>query len=380
MPTAEIITIGTELLLGEIVDTNAYYLARSLRDNGIDLYRKTTVGDNIQRIAQTVQESLERCDMIITTGGLGPTVDDPTRDAIALAVGVPVEYCPDLWEQILSRFKRYGRQPTENNRKQAYIPQGALAVENKVGTAPAFIVEKNQSIIISLPGVPREMEYLMEHDIIPYLRTRFSLHSVIKTRTIHTAGIGESVIDDIISELETMHNPTVGLSAHSGQVDVRITSKADSETKAEKMILQVEAVIRERLAEWIYGIDEETLEGTALAALKDHRWSLALVETGLRGELIKRLTGDSDTFHGGQIFSDPLSQDDLYKVTAACRESCGADVALGVSLIPGAEKHEVYITLITPEEEQKIIRPYGGASGNAPRWAVNHCLNLLRNL
>src|SRR3990172_3341014 len=160
MPSAEIISIGTELLLGEIIDTNARFLARSLRDIGVDLYRKTTIGDNIQRIATAIQESLERAEIIITTGGLGPTVDDPTRDAVALAVGRPTEYHPELWEQIQARFLRYNRQPTANNKRQAYIPQGAIPVENPVGTAPSFIVEIDAKSIISLPGVPREMEFL----------------------------------------------------------------------------------------------------------------------------------------------------------------------------------------------------------------------------
>ncbi len=127
MPSAEIITIGTEILLGEIVDTNAQFVARALRDAGIDLYRKTTVGDNPRRIAQAVQQSLDRCEIIITTGGLGPTVDDPTREALALALGVELEYHPELWDQIVARFQRFNREPTENNRRQAYIPQGAIS-------------------------------------------------------------------------------------------------------------------------------------------------------------------------------------------------------------------------------------------------------------
>src|SRR4030042_5061373 len=146
MPVAEIITIGTEILLGEIIDTNAQFIARKLRDAGIDLYRKTTVGDNTHRIAQAIQQSLERCDIVLTTGGLGPTVDDPTREAVALALGVELEYREDLWEQIQARFQRFGRQPTENNRRQAYIPKGAIAIENPVGTAPIFIVELGKQV------------------------------------------------------------------------------------------------------------------------------------------------------------------------------------------------------------------------------------------
>src|SRR4030043_1486414 len=165
MPSAEIITIGTELLLGEIVDTNSAFLARSLRDAGIDLFRETTVGDNIRRIAQAIQQSLARSDIVITTGGLGPTVDDPTREAVAQAVGVETEFHAELWEQIRERFKRFGRIPTQNNRRQAYVPKGAKAIENPVGTAPIFILEHGSQVIVSLPGVPSEMEYLMVHEV-----------------------------------------------------------------------------------------------------------------------------------------------------------------------------------------------------------------------
>ncbi len=157
MPKAEIITIGTEILLGEIVDTNSRFIARALRDEGVDLYWTSTVGDNPERIAEAVRSGMERSEIIISTGGLGPTVDDPTRDAVALALGVETEFREELWQQVIDRFARFGREPTQNNRRQAYVPQGAIAIENPVGTAPAFIVETKKNAIIALPGVPREM-------------------------------------------------------------------------------------------------------------------------------------------------------------------------------------------------------------------------------
>ncbi len=228
MPSAEIITIGTEILLGEIIDTNATYIARELRRIGMDLYRKTSVGDNAERIAQAIREALQRCDVVITTGGLGPTVDDPTREAVALAFGVQTEFRPELWEQIQARFARFGRQPTENNKRQAYIPQGAHPIENPVGTAPCFRMEGEGGTVISLPGVPREMEHLMQNAVLPHLRQRYPDLGVIKARVLHTAGAGESNIDALIGDLEELTNPTVGLDAASGQVDVRIRAKPGS--------------------------------------------------------------------------------------------------------------------------------------------------------
>src|SRR6266511_4227969 len=157
MPSSEIITIGTEILLGEIVDTNTRYIARTLRGMGVDLYRTITIGDNAERIAEAIRHSMQRTDIVITTGGLGPTVDDPTREAVALAAGVELEFREDLWEQVVAVISRYGRKPSENQKRQAYVPKGAISVPNPVGTAPCFIVETERNAVVSLPGVPNEM-------------------------------------------------------------------------------------------------------------------------------------------------------------------------------------------------------------------------------
>ena len=380
MPSAEIITIGTEILLGEITDTNSRYIARCLRDDGVDLYRKSTVGDNVQRIVQAIQGSMGRCDIVITTGGLGPTVDDPTREAVAQAVGVENEYRAELWDQIQARFQRFDRTPTENNRRQAYIPQGAISVENPVGTAPSFIVELGNQVIISLPGVPREMEYLMVNAVIPYLREQYQLSGTIKARILHTAGAGESQIDDLIGDLETLSNPTVGLAAHSGQVDVRITAKADSEGEADVLISGVEGELRRRLKDWIYGADEDTLEAVALSNLRRKDWNLAVVEAGLSGDLTRRLAAVGTAFRGGEVLTELPSPDELLALTSEYQRSKEAEVGLGVSVYPGPEKQDVHIVLITPVEEKQYARPYGGPPGNAPRWALHHSLNVLRNL
>jgi len=380
MPSAEIIIIGTEILLGEIVDTNAQYLARCLRDAGVDLYRKTTVGDNPRRIAQAIQQAMMRCDIILTTGGLGPTVDDPTREAVALAVGVETEFRPELWEQIQQRFQRFNRQPTENNRRQAYIPHGARAIENPVGTAPAFMVEIDNHSIIALPGVPREMEYLLINAVLPYLRQRYNLTGMIKTRIVHTAGAGESQIDDLISDLETLINPTVGLAAHSGQVDVRITAKADSEGEAEALIIPVEAAVRQRLGGWVYGADQETLEEVALRSLTRKGWTLTVVEAGLGGLLIRRLASTAGPFRGGQLLTEIPTPEELLEFTEASRQARHTEAGLGVAIYPGEDRQEVYFVLITPDGTSQSSRPYGGPPEYASRWALHHSLDMIRNL
>jgi competence/damage-inducible protein CinA-like protein len=380
MPSAEIITIGTELLLGEIVDTNSRYLALCLRDLGIDLYRKTTVGDNVKRISQAIQQSRERCDIIITTGGLGPTVDDPTREAVALAFDRNIEFQPELWEQIQVRFQRFGRSPTENNRRQAYIPQGAKAIANPVGTAPIFILEDAGRVIISLPGVPREMEYLMEHSVIPYLRQKFDLHGIIKTRVLHTVGVGESQIDDLIGDLERYPNPTVGLLAHSGQVDVRITAKADSLDEALKLIEPIENELRNRLDDSVYGADDETLEKAALQAIQNHRWSITIVESGLEGKLIRRMAAHQGPFLGGQVIAGTPASGELSQLSDDYRRRQGAEVGLGVAIGSENGQQIVYISLVTPMESKIFTRLYGGTPDYAQLWAINQSLDIIRRI
>ena len=213
---AEIIATGSELLLGEVVDTNSTYIARRLREIGLNLFFKTVVGDNEQRMEEALRIALNRSDVIITTGGLGPTVDDVTRPAVARAVDRELIFSEELLAQIQARFRAYGVPMGENNRRQAYLPQDALPIENPVGTAPSFIVKHEGRLIISLPGVPREMEYLMEHAVLPYLKEKLHLTDVIVIRTLHTVGQGESRIDEAIGESGTGDQSDGGPVGESG--------------------------------------------------------------------------------------------------------------------------------------------------------------------
>jgi nicotinamide-nucleotide amidase len=387
MPSAEIITIGTEILLGEIVDTNTRYIARLLRGLGVDLYRTSTIGDNVERIAEAIRHAMQRADIVITTGGLGPTVDDPTREAVARAFGVETEFRQELWEQILEIVARYGRKPGENQKRQAYVPQGAIAIKNEVGTAPAFIMEESSltpisspkgggvRTVISLPGVPKEMEYLLHSAVIPYLQTRYNLDQVIKVRLLHTSGAGEGDIDELIGDLEQLANPTVGLAAHSGIVDVRIAAKARTEPEAEDMIAVVEAQVRERLGKLVYGIDEEKLEEVALRAASFRDWSLVAVESGLGGALKLRLAGTRAANLLGVEALD-LPERELSTALKAAREKYAAKAALGVAAYPATRAAE--LVLITPEEIIERQLTFGGHPGLLPRWSVNLALNLLR--
>jgi competence/damage-inducible protein CinA-like protein len=378
MTSAEIITIGTEILLGEIVDTNTRYLAKSLRGLGVDLYRTITIGDNEDRIASAIRSSIERADIVITTGGLGPTIDDPTREAVAKAVGVETEFREDLWEQVVETIARYGRKPSENQKRQAYVPRGAIGVRNPVGTAPCFIVEippppdRDQGVraVISLPGVPNEMEQVLHESVIPYLQKRFNLNEVIKVRVLHCAGLGEGMIDEKIADLEMLSNPTVGLAAHTGVVDVRIAAKAKNEGEANAMIDGVESQVRERLGSVVFGADEDTLAEVTLNLIAKRGWTLAAIEFDLNGLLARTLR-----LPHAASFSN-ASTDSLMQALRAARAESQADIALGVSV--QHEERAAEMAMITPRGEKTHRITYGGPPRSLPYWAVNLALNWLR--
>ena len=368
MPSAEIITIGTEILLGEIVDTNTRYIARTLRGMGVDLYRTVTIGDNVDRIASAIQHSMERAEIVITTGGLGPTVDDPTREAVAKATGIELEFREDLWEQVVAVISRYGRKPSENQKQQAYVPKGAIGIPNPVGTAPCFIVETERNAVISLPGVPNEMEHILHESMIPYLQKRFNLDEIIKIRVLHCSGLGEGMIDEKIADLEILSNPTVGLAAHTGVVDIRIAAKARDEAGADEMIAQIESQIRERLGDVVFGVDEDKLEDVTLNAVAKRGWTVIGVESGLDGLLARKIP------HTASIAD--LSSDALIAALRAARADSNADVALGVSMY--LEERAAEMVLITPSGEKTHRITYGGPPRSLARWSVNLALDWLR--
>jgi nicotinamide-nucleotide amidase len=368
MPSAEIITIGTEILLGEIVDTNTRYIARTLRGMGVDIYRTITIGDNAERIAEAIRHSMQRANIVITTGGLGPTVDDPTREAVALAAGVELEFREDLWNEVVAIISRYGRKPSENQRRQAYVPKGALGISNPVGTAPCFIVETETNAVVSLPGVPNEMEHILHESIIPYLQKRFQLSEIIKIRILHCAGLGEGMIDEKIDDLETLSNPTVGLAAHTGVVDIRIAAKAKNEAEADGMIAQIEQQIRERLGDVVFGADEDTLQDVVLNEVAKRGWTLTAVESGLDGLLARKIPHT--------ISISALSSDSLIAALRAARADSNADAALGVAMY--LEERAAELALITPKGEKTHRITYGGPPRSLARWSVNLALDWLR--
>ncbi len=374
MATAEIIAIGTELLLGESQDTNTRFIARQLRDIGVDLYRTTIVGDNLHRIEQIIREALTRTNIIITTGGLGPTVDDPTRQAVADAMNVALEFRPDQWKNIEAHFQRMNWTPTENNKRQAYIPAGATPIDNPVGTAPAFACISENQVVISLPGVPREMELLIKTYVTPFLKSHFNLQGTIKARVLHTAGIGESRVDALVGDLETCSNPTVGLLAHPGNTDVRITAKADTLEEADRLIAEMESRIRSLLGNHIFGADEDTLEGVLKTMLDERQLSLVTVEHGTGNFLAARLQSAGILPDSTQ----PSASADIHGPLNTLRKEQNAAYGLGVVVQPLERGTQLTITLLTPDQELNNTRNFLGESTLAAKWAVNTALDILR--
>jgi len=411
---AEIIAIGTELLLGEIVDTNSSYLAKELAALGIDLYYMTTVGDNEIRIAEAIRQALARADVVITTGGLGPTVDDVTREAVARATGRELYLNQDCLQDIELLFSRWGRPMSENNRRQAYLPQGSIPIPNPVGTAPAFIVEiegpagQTSGAVISLPGVPSEMKHLWRTRIFPYLQTRLGeAGAVIKSKTLRTCGIGESAVDACLDELLRSSNPTVGLAAHPGQTDIRITAKAATSTEADRLIAEMEAQVRARVGEFIYGEGRETLEEVVARELRAAGVTLTILETNTGGEVARRLSATPDgayvlikhlvvteTSSLSAILQLPhewpagrlwLDVDTARSLAPMMRQHAQADLALVIlgstDVSEGLYEARTGLTFLALDDGHHVITrtlPYGGTSSLACRWIGNYALDLVR--
>ena len=335
MPTlnAEIVTSGTEILLGDIVDTNAAWIAQQLREAGVNLFYKSTVGDNEPRLRGVIELGMTRSDVIIVTGGLGPTVDDITRDAIANATGCPLELHDGALATLQARFARFGATMTDNNRQQALIPHGAILIENPVGTAPGFIVETARCAVIALPGVPREMKQLMADTVLPYLRARLGSAAVIRRRILRTFGIGESTIDHRLGEMLRRNNPTVGLAAQTGQCDIRIAARAEDAATAEALLDAIEAEVRREVGDFIYSTTPgESYESVLVRRLQAAGVTLALLETNTRGALAARLTAAAPEYN-------PLLKQVVIDVDAL-----PAMLGMAAPATPEAEAHQALAT------------------------------------
>jgi len=294
----ELVMIGSELLLGQIVDTNASYMAIRLAEIGLDLYHKTTVGDNLQRLVAVLNLAVGRSDVVITSGGLGPTEDDLTREAVAESVGVGLEFHQELLEEIAAKFSSRGLVMSPNNRKQAFLPRGATVLRNPFGTAPAFVVESESGAVICLPGVPGELKRIMQAEVLPYLSRKFVPGgAVILSRELKASAVGESTVDQEIGDLiRTSSNPTVGILAKAGEISIRMTAKAEDQDAASCMLDDMESRVRERVGDRVFGKDDETLNGAVANLLLSKRKTLCVVETGTGGAVAQMLVATNSPY------------------------------------------------------------------------------------
>lgn len=300
--SAEVLAIGTEMLLGELVDTNTAWISRRLAALGVGIYRHTTVGDNLERIAAALQEAASRADLVITTGGLGPTSDDLTNEALARATGRRMVEYAEAREHVERKFREFGRKPSPSNYKQALFPEGTILIPNPLGTAMGALLESDGTLFATLPGVPQEMRGMFEETLVPLIRERSE--GAIVSRTLWFVGLGESALAERVQDLLDAENPTVAPLAGQGKVRLRITARAATPEEAERQIEPVAREILSRLGRYYFGEDEETLESVVGRLLTEKGRTLALAESCTGGLLAKRLTdipGSSRYFKEGLV-------------------------------------------------------------------------------
>lgn len=344
MPSLEVVTIGTELLLGHTIDTNSAFIASRLADAGIDVYQKHSVGDNPVRLEAMLRGALERADGVVTTGGLGPTVDDLTKEAVAAATGSHLELHEASLRAIEERFAMLGRPMSDNNRRQAMLPVPGVVLENPHGTAPGFVALRDDGkFVAGMPGVPREMHAMLEDKLLPWLVERFDVHQTIASRTIHTIGIPESELDRRIEDLfRSLENPKIAVLAHGGRCDVKIMAKAETPQAAQAMIAPVEAQIRDRIGYGIFGVDDDTIESAIVNTLTRRRQTIATAESCTGGAVADRLVrvpGVSAIFRGGVVaYNDDVKRELLDVPSQVLREHGAVSAETAVAMARGARR------------------------------------------
>jgi nicotinamide-nucleotide amidase len=366
---AEILSIGTELLLGQIVDTNAQYLASRLADLGIDCLYISTVGDNPSRGRETLERALGRSDLVISTGGLGPTEDDLTRETIAAVLGEEPVVDPTLERELREWFGARGVVMPERNRKQAWLIPSARALPNPNGTAPGWDVRKGGKRIVAMPGVPREMTYMWEHHVEPTLIAG----AVLRSRTLKMLGIGESTAEETLAELVRSTAPTVVTKAKNDGVHVRITDKDADATTMDARIAAMEAVVRERLGEYVWGTDDETLGSVIGGALTKRGWRLATAESLSGGDVARTLaeSAGSASWYARGIVRPLAGADELIKLLDEVRPA--PEVRL---IVPHGEQ-SAELKIWTPDRPRTATIRFA-SSTEGRRRALLGALDLLR--
>lgn len=405
---AEILCVGTELLLGDIINTNAAFLAKELAACGIGCYYQSVVGDNPQRLKDSLALALSRADMVITTGGLGPTFDDLTKETVAAYFGLEMELHQASLEGMTEIFRKIGRPMTKNNEKQAYMPKGAKVFPNDRGTAPGLAVEGKGKHAILLPGPPREMSAMFQQQVRPYLLNLSN--TTLVSHNIHMFGIGESTVEDILREyMETHENPTIAPYAKEGEVLLRVTAKAGTMEAANALAMPVVKEVCAKFNQYVYGVDVGTLQNALVQLLTEKKLTVATAESCTGGLLSKRITeigGASVVFGCGvcaysngmktQLLGVPaelleargaVSEQVALAMAQGVRKLSGADIGLSTTGIAGpgggTTRKPVGLVYVAVSSERletvlelKLSRSYGGEREFIQYSAASHALHL----
>jgi nicotinamide-nucleotide amidase len=402
----DVVAVGTELLLGQVVDTNSAWIGEQLALAGIDSHFQVKVGDNLRRIVLAMRESLARSDAVIVCGGLGPTQDDITREAITEVANVPLERDPEIAERIRIMFESRGRQMSENNLRQADVPAGATIIPQTQGTAPGLIVPLGQKVIYAVPGVPYEMEEMVGRAVLPDLRARAGETAVIMSRTLRTWGLAESTLAEIVGPrlvaLDATGNPTIAFLASGIEgIKVRITAKASNETEAKALLAAEEEQLRSLLGEVVFGADDETMEAAVGRLLLEAGLTLGVAESvtgGLVGARITAVPGASEWFRGSIVSYDAnvkyrlldvpegpvVSEEAAIAMATGATRALGADVGLAVTGVAGPAEAEgqpvgtVWMGLAIEGEASATLVHLPGSRSQVRQFAAISLLDMLR--
>ena len=405
---AEIISIGSEILRGQITDTNANFIAKKLVELGIDLEHISAVSDNPESLLSTLKLALQRSDLIITTGGLGPTEDDNTYQTIARALNLKLIKYPGAEEHLRKFLNRINIKISPSNLKQTYLPENSKIIINKYGTAPAMILEKDNKIICSFPGVPHEMKNLIEENLIPYLKEKFPPSIIKKSKILKVTGLGESSVNELICDyINKQTNFTFGIYANPEDIQVQVTTQAPTEKETDKLLQSSVKQLTKILGNYVYGSDDETLEEVVGKLLKTKKLTIAVAESctgGMLGEMITRIPGSSEYFQGGVISYSAKVKKDLLKVpqevikkygevskevaqlmAEGVRINCHSDIGISITGIAGpggaTEKKKVGLVYMALADGKKTMTQKHQLFGSRQLIrlrAARRALNMLR--
>ena len=401
----EVIAVGTELLLGEIVNTNASHIGSRVADLGLDAHYQQTVGDNLARMTAAIELAMSRADAVIVTGGIGPTQDDITREAICAATGRAMVFSEQYADDLRRRYEQWSRTMPESNLRQAQHPEGAELLPNPRGTAPGIALDHAGTLLFAVPGVPAEMHLLLDDHVLPRIREAAGIESVLVSRIIRTWGRGESSVAEQLGDLfDATTNPSLAFLASTGEIKVRITAKASTVEEAEALIAPVQSEVVERLGSLVFGVDAEEIEQVVLALARERGWTIGTAESATAGLVAGRITsvpGSSDVFRGGVVsYAEDLkrelldvdadtirrgvvSEETAEAMALGARALLGVDVAVAVTGFAGPEAGDepagtMVIAVATPEDCRSRTLRLPGDRERVRAYSVTAALQLLR--